>query len=146
MNDNEKAPAVAPVHYAYLDHTADVQLHSWGDSLEEAIQQLVISLYGAFFFFISKNYGDEIIEYSYFFNRVLLTGYMTMEISSVQPAYSMDFTASGHDLFSLLYNLLDTCLYNFSTEPFFIGSSARVLNFDQNKVANGAEKFSVHLN
>jgi len=43
---NENEIKIAPVQYAYLDHTADVQLHAWGDSLEVAIQQLVVSLYG----------------------------------------------------------------------------------------------------
>ena len=98
-DDGEKPPTTDPVQYAYLDHTADVQLHAWGQSLEEALQQLVIALYG----------------------------YMTTDMSRVEPVYSMDFAASGHDLHSLVYNLLDTCLYNFCAEPFFIGCSARVL-------------------
>jgi hypothetical protein len=51
--DNDRAPGVAPVHYAYLDHTADVQLHAWGDSLDEAIQQLIVSLYGMYLYFSS---------------------------------------------------------------------------------------------
>jgi len=71
---------------------------------------------------------------------------MTLEISSVQPTYSMDFTASGHDLFSLLYNILDTCLYNFSTEPFFIGSSAQVLDLNCHSVSSETKEFSVFLN
>lgn len=88
-----------------MDHTADVQLHSWGSTLNEAIEQIINSMYA----------------------------YMTTDISLISSAYSMDFSASGSDLCVLLYNLMDSCLYNFSTEPFFIGCYCRVLNLKENK-------------
>uniref|UniRef100_A0A915PYQ0 Archease domain-containing protein n=1 Tax=Setaria digitata TaxID=48799 RepID=A0A915PYQ0_9BILA len=97
-------PAVAEVKYEYLDHTADVQLHGWGKTLEEAMEQTLISMYG----------------------------YMT-EISTVSLEYSFDLFASGIDMISLVARLLDEALFAFSTEPFFIGRIAKVIKLDREK-------------
>lgn len=88
-----------------MDHTADVQLHSWGATLEEALEQIIVSMYA----------------------------YMTTDISKISAEYSMDFSANGSDLCVLLYNLMDSCLYNFSAEPLFIGRSCRVVKLERNK-------------
>lgn len=58
-------------------------------------------------------------------------GYMTESISAVDAVYSMDFSATGSDYNSMIFNLLDECLYNFTTEPFFIGRVVRVVELDR---------------
>lgn len=60
-------PEKSQVKYEYLDHTADVQIHAWGSTLEEAIEQTVVAMYG----------------------------YMTEDASTIESAYSMDFEAKG---------------------------------------------------
>lgn len=73
--------------YEYLDHTADVQLHSWGTSLPRAFEQAVVAM----------------------------MAYMT-DLEAVEVREERTFTAEGHDLKSLLYNFMDECLYVFCTE------------------------------
>lgn len=92
------------IKYEYLDHTADVQLHAWGNTLEEAVEQTLICMYG----------------------------YMT-EISTVSMEYSFDFFATGIDMVSLMARLLDEALFAFSAEPFFIARVAKVVILDREK-------------
>uniref|UniRef100_A0A915EJB1 Archease domain-containing protein n=1 Tax=Ditylenchus dipsaci TaxID=166011 RepID=A0A915EJB1_9BILA len=68
-------------------------------------------------------------------------GYMTTDFEKVQNEYSMDFSASGQDLNQMLYNLLDTCLYHFNAEPFFIGRWCQVLSLEQSCQGNCIKTF-----
>ncbi|XP_072404028.1 protein archease [Chiloscyllium punctatum] len=97
----EKYPPVSK-KYEYLDHTADVQLHSWGDTLEEAFEQIVMAMFG----------------------------YMT-DIETVQPSTTIEVEAEGHDMLSLLYNFMDEWLYQFSAEMFFIPREMKVIHMDR---------------
>lgn len=77
--------------FEYLDHTADVQLHSWGVQITEAFEQVVMAMFG----------------------------YMTeLHAVDMDPALTRRYSASGHDLLSLLYNFMDEFLYIFCTEDF----------------------------
>jgi len=73
--------------YEYLDHTADVQIHCWGNSWESAFAAAGLSLFG----------------------------YMT-DLKTVKPdpeIGSIHIQAQGHDLYSLLYKFLDECLFQY---------------------------------
>ncbi|KAI5733206.1 hypothetical protein M8J76_008869 [Diaphorina citri] len=93
---------IPPVKYEYLDHTADVQIHAWGDSLQEAFEQCANAMYG----------------------------YMT-EIEYVEMKETQDIEAEGDDLLGLLFHFLDECLFLFSAEPFFIARKVQILEFDK---------------
>ena len=99
------APDISEVKYEYLEHPADIQLHAWGANLSEALENLIIAMYG----------------------------YMAEEIDRVERIYSMDFEASGSDDQTFVYNTLDELLYNFNAEPFFIGRVVRVQTIDEEK-------------
>jgi SHS2 domain-containing protein len=78
--------------FEYLDHTADVQIHAWGNSLEAALSASVEAMFG----------------------------YMT-DLSTVRDdgrEEPRSVRASGHDLHSLVYSLLDEFLFLFCTEGF----------------------------
>ncbi|XP_032058286.1 protein archease isoform X2 [Anas acuta] len=86
--------------YEYLDHTADVQLHAWGDTLEEAFEQCVMAMFG----------------------------YMT-DTETVEPLDTVEVEAEGHDMLSLLFHFLDEWLYKFSANEFFIPRVGRRVLF-----------------
>ncbi|XP_053948659.1 protein archease-like [Anastrepha ludens] len=77
--------------YEYLDHTADVQLHAWGSTLQEAFEQCGMAMFG----------------------------YMTeLEYVSVKQCFRVE--AKGDDIEGLLYHFLDELLFLFSIEPYII--------------------------
>ncbi|XP_076172454.1 protein archease [Ptiloglossa arizonensis] len=99
---NEEDFAIPPVKYEYLDHTADVQLHAWGDTLEEAFEQCAVAMFG----------------------------YMTdLEWVQMTQVYNVD--AEGHDMESLLFHFLDELLFMFSAEPFIVAKKVKITNFDR---------------
>ncbi len=93
--------------YEYLDHTADVQLHSWGSSLKESFEQIAMAMFG----------------------------YMT-EIENVEMNSSQEIEINleeGNDLLNLVYHWLDEWLYVFCAEPFFIPRKIVIKEFDISK-------------
>ncbi|KAG8316426.1 protein archease isoform X1 [Homalodisca vitripennis] len=101
-NITEEDWNLPPCNYEYLDHTADVQIHAWGETLTEAFEQCANAMFG----------------------------YMT-EIEYVEMVDTQDIEAEGHDMLSLLFHFLDEFLFLFSAEPFFIARKVKILEFDK---------------
>lgn len=85
-----------------LDHTADVQLHSFGSTLEEAFEQVGMAMFG----------------------------YMT-ELETVDIREKHDIEAQSGDLDGLLFQFLDELLFLFSAEPFLICKKLRITEFNR---------------
>ena len=92
-----EAGSPAPgAQYEYLDHPADIILHSWGSTLSQSLCNLAICMFG----------------------------YMTsIESITINNQQSIDhgrdiITATGHDLHSLIFAYLDEWLFNFHDTGF----------------------------
>jgi len=89
----ESKDGCAGEFYEYLDHTADVQCHSWGPTLELAFAHMAPCMF---------NYMTDLTDIT------------------EDPACVEEFTVAGHDLKSLLFNYMDEMLFRFCTDGFCI--------------------------
>eukprot|EP00088_Acartia_fossae_P050321 TRINITY_DN5630_c0_g1_i1.p1 TRINITY_DN5630_c0_g1~~TRINITY_DN5630_c0_g1_i1.p1 ORF type:complete len:158 (+),score=29.21 TRINITY_DN5630_c0_g1_i1:58-531(+) len=89
------------VKYEYLDHTADVQLHSWGQDLKEAFENVGMAMFN----------------------------YMT-DIETVDMDLQTHVEAQGDDMEGLLFHFLDEWLFVFSADDFFIPRKIVITEFD----------------
>lgn len=103
---------IPQVKFEYLDHTADVQLHAWGDDLKEAFEQVGMAMFG----------------------------YMT-EIDYIEMTGMKEIEASGDDLQGLLFHFLDEWLFVFSAEPYFIPRKIVITDFDLENFKISAKGF-----
>ena len=83
-----------------LDHTADVQIHSWGGSLTEVFEEAAVAMF---------NYISP--------------------LNKVESVTEINFEASGHDLESLFFRFLDEALFQF-TGDFFVCREVIIESFD----------------
>jgi len=96
--------------YEYLNHPADVQIHSWGDSMQETLCNAVMAMFG----------------------------YMTsISLVKINEEESLEFgqcmdDITGHDLYSLIYSFLDEWLFNFHSTG-FIAKETTILDLDLKK-------------
>mmetsp|Transcript_33978 Transcript_33978/g.95639 ORF Transcript_33978/g.95639 Transcript_33978/m.95639 type:complete len:147 (+) Transcript_33978:130-570(+) len=91
-------------NYEFLDHTADIQIHSWGGDVKEAFENAAVAM------------GDYITELS-----TVTIGQETVVIE-----------AEAHDLDSLLYTFLDEVLFHFNGD-YFVCKRVEITSMDLNK-------------
>ena len=89
--------------FEYLDHTADIQLHSSGNNFEEALIQI----------------GYALINY------------MT-ELDKVECEEEIRIHVEGYDEFSLVYSFLDELLYQFAGEQ-FVSKEIQILDISSSR-------------
>ena len=81
--------------YEYLDHTADVQCHSWGATLEAAFENMAPCMF---------NYMTDLA--------------LVKEDEDGTSGQAME--VRGHDMKSLLFNYMDELLFRFCTDQFCV--------------------------
>ena len=108
---------IPEVKYEYLDHTADVQLHAWGNDLREAFENVAVAMFG----------------------------YMT-EIDTVDMKDKFSIEAEGEDMDGLLFHFLDEWLFGFSAEPFFIPRKVVITEFDKENFKIRADGYGEEFN
>jgi SHS2 domain-containing protein len=88
--------------FEFLDHTADIQIHSWGESFAQAAEQAVVGMFN----YISDTSSVE-----------------------VDASWNREVCAAGHDLQSLLYNFINDWLFEFCGNE-FVPLTIRVVSCD----------------
>lgn len=87
--------------YEFLDHTADVQIHAWGQDLKETFENAAIAM----------------------------TAYIT-DISKVEISSKEVVQVEADDLKGLLYRFLDEILFLFNADPYLLSKRVRILNLE----------------
>ncbi|KAL7540020.1 hypothetical protein ACHAXR_009847 [Thalassiosira sp. AJA248-18] len=94
-NKEEAGIPPAGAQFEYLDHPADVILHSWGVDLPQSLSNLAVCMFG------------------------YMTSIDSITINNAQSSeHGTNLTAQGHDMHSLIYSFLDEWLFNFHDSGF----------------------------
>jgi len=90
--------------YEYLDHTADIQVHSWGDDMIEALENSAIGMFG----------------------------YMT-ELDKVEYITEFPFSVKANtpDMESMFFRFLDELLVIFFIEGYLLFRDVKITSFDR---------------
>ena len=102
--------------FEYLDHTADVQLHAWGATLERAFEEVALCMF---------NYMTPLEGIEGELRRTL----ESMGDVATETIARVVRVEAAKDMDALMFHWLDELLFGFSTE-FFVPVRIRVVEFD----------------
>jgi len=94
-------------NYEYLDHTADIQIHSWGNSLSEALENATLAMFG---------YMTKLIS--------------IQESLNISDVCGSQIEVRGHDVESLVFAFLQEYLYCFHATG-FLARQVQIERFDR---------------
>ena len=111
-------------NFEFLDHTADILVHANGTDIGSVIANSILGM-----------------------NK-----YMVEHPENIELTHSCEIVASGHDLISLCYNIMDAALYRFVGDNFIAGGikvqSILLPSFDNAddvSSKNDEQQFNIHL-
>lgn len=113
---HQQTPGVPPpgAQFEYLNHPADIILHSWGTDLPSSLSNIALCMFG----YITS-----------------LESISTNEAESCE--YGSHMVAEGHDLRSLIYSFLDEWLFNFHDTDFVANTiTLEEINLDKWRVVS----------
>ncbi|OHT05565.1 archease [Tritrichomonas foetus] len=77
--------------FEYIDHPADIQIHSWGPTIEKSLEPLAVGLFGVMF-----------------------------DPAGFSDALEKRISVKANDLLSLVYQFLDEWLFHFDAHDFVL--------------------------
>jgi SHS2 domain-containing protein len=105
-------------NYEYLDHTADIQLHSWGDTFAEALADIVLAMFG-YMTDLRKVEATNPCHFSY--------NHATTSELDEDSETTTAVRVIGHDKESLVFNTMQELLTRFHEDHFVV----RTLTVDE---------------
>jgi SHS2 domain-containing protein len=107
--------------YEYLDHTADIQLHSWGPTLAHALEALSLSMF-SYMTDLSRVTVDKEISATISSSSAQIASSSAAIVSTSDgeegASLSNVVITTGHDMQSLVFNFLDEWLFKFTGDGF----------------------------
>jgi len=155
INNNQKYDPVTK-NFEYLEHPADIQLHSWGEDLRLAFQSSALAMFNymtdvnqiepdstrEIFITAETHLADEDFDGEKVHQSMVEDGLnenfsnqMKSENFEENPEDNEN-VADGKSLYQstiqrLLFTWLDECLYLATCDPFFIAREIEIIEFDE---------------